>query len=123
MNFLPVGHRASAVSSFRFFQLFFVPSTALFLAVQAVSGFLKYPLFLCLLVWVLVYYITENNVCQAFFEKNNPILSSKNYMILLIDGIRFLLYDNEYLQLALFDFLQDNKMKKIYVFKKWEWWC
>ena len=39
-------------------------------------------------------------------------------MILLIDGIRFLLYDNEYLQLALFDFLQDNKMKKIYIFKK-----
>ena len=48
LNFLPVGHRASAVSSFRFFQSAFVPSTALFLAVQAVSDFLKYPLFLCL---------------------------------------------------------------------------
>ena len=67
-TFLPVGHRASAVSSFRFFKSFFVPSTAFFLTVQAVSDFLKYPLFLCPLVWMLVYYITENNVCQAFFE-------------------------------------------------------
>ena len=50
LNFLPVGHRASAVSSFRFFQSVSVPSTALFLAVQAVSDFLKYPLFSCPLV-------------------------------------------------------------------------
>ena len=67
-TFFPVGHRASAVSSFRFFQLFFVPSTALFLTVQAVWDFLMYPLFSCPLVWVLVYYITENDICQAFFE-------------------------------------------------------
>lgn len=37
-------------------------------------------------------------------------------MILLIDGIRFLLYDNEYLQLALFEFLQADKMKRKYMF-------
>ena len=70
LNFLPVGHRASAVSSFRFFKLISVPSTALFLAVQAVSGFLKYPLFLCPLVWVLVYYITLFELCQQLFHFN-----------------------------------------------------
>ena len=45
-----------------------VPLVAFILTVQAVSDDLRYPLFSCPLVWVLVYYSTENTLCQAFFE-------------------------------------------------------
>ena len=45
-----------------------VPLVAFILTVQAVSDDLQYPLFSCPLVWVLVYYITENDICQRFFQ-------------------------------------------------------
>ena len=48
--------------------------------------------------------ITAQNPFVKHFFKNNPILYSEIYNILLIDGIRFLLYDKEYLQVALFGF-------------------